>query len=329
MISWGICSSCQGGAAGIVAAMPRIRAAVTPEALAAVRERAPAGAEVVALEPDAALAGVEFLVPRAGDRSVIEMLERLEDLRVVQVLSAGTDWIEPHVPEQAILCSARGARDGPVAEWILGALLGASSGLLRCAAERVWERRELRDLGSWTVLIVGMGSIGHHLARHLEPLGTKVIGVGSHAHDDVAGIDELPRLLPRADAVVVLAPLTEATRGLIGADELGAMRDGSVLVNAARGPVVDADALLAELAGRRLEAVLDVTDPEPLPPGHPLWSAPGTLAITPHIAGDSAAGHARAAALAGEQLARYARGEELHNVVAREGRPPGEHPAAP
>jgi phosphoglycerate dehydrogenase-like enzyme len=231
------------------------------------------------------------------------------------VLSAGTDWIENWMPPGAVLCSARGARDAPVSEWVLGALLGASSGLLECARDRTWHSRELSDLAGWTVLVVGMGSIGRLLQTRLRVLGTEVIGVASHAHDGSHGIDELPALLPRADAVVVLAPLTGATRGLIGAAELAAMGAGTVLVNAARGPVVDTDALLSEVSTGRLRAVLDVTDPEPLPEDHPLWSAPGVLSITPHIAGDSALGHARAAALAGEQLARWCAGEDLQNVV--------------
>ena len=117
---------------------------------------------------------------------------------------------------------------------------------------------------------------------------------------------------------VFAAPLTDATRGLIGNRELAAMRDGAVLVNAARGPVVDTDALVAEVSSGRLRAVLDVTDPEPLPDDHPLWRAPGVMSITPHIAGDSPAGNARAAELAGEQFARWCAGEELHNVVPRE-----------
>jgi phosphoglycerate dehydrogenase-like enzyme len=149
----------------------------------------------------------------------------------------------------------------------------------------------------------------------LEPLGTKVIGVASRSRAGVRGVDELPALLPHAHAVVLLTPLTEATRGLIGAGELRAMRKGAVLVNAARGPVVDTEALVAEVMSGRLRAVLDVTDPEPLPAGHPLWTAPGVLSITPHIAGDSPLGHARAAALAGEQLARWCSGEPLENVV--------------
>jgi phosphoglycerate dehydrogenase-like enzyme len=219
------------------------------------------------------------------------------------------------MPAQATLCSARGARDAPVAEWVLGALLGVTSQLLECARLQTWTKRAVVDLGQWRVLIVGMGSIGRRVQEYLAPLGTEVIGVASRARDDLRGIDELAELLPTADAVVVLTPLTEATRGLIGAGELAAMRDGALLVNAARGPVVDTAALVGEVTTGRLRAVLDVTDPEPLPDGHPLWSASGVVAITPHIAGDSPAGNARAAELAGEQLVRWCAGEELLNVV--------------
>ena len=231
---------------------------------------------------------------------------------MVQVLSAGTDRIEPCVPPQATLCNARGARDGPVAEWVLGALLGASTGLLEYAGATVWNRsRLIEDLGAWTVLIIGMGSIGRRVARYLEPLGTRVVGVGSHAHDGLHAPEELPALLPSANAVVILAPLTDATRGLIGRDALACMPDGAVVVNAARGPVVDTDALLVELDRGRLRAVLDVVDPEPLGDDHPLWRARGLLSLTPHIAGDSPAGAAAAAALAGDQLVRRCHGEEL------------------
>jgi phosphoglycerate dehydrogenase-like enzyme len=291
------------------------RAAVTKVAVEAVRSRAPRQVEVVAIEDGVELETVDFLVPASGDRDVLESLPNLDRLAVVQVLSAGVDWVQPRVPPQATLCSARGARDAPVAEWVLGALLGASTGLLECARDLTWRSRHLDDLGGWTVLVLGMGSIGRLLESRLAALGTEVIGVGSHGHDDLHGIEELATLLPRADAVVVLTPLTDSTRGLIGAAELAVMTDGTVLVNAARGPIVDTEALLGEVSSGRLRAVLDVTDPEPLPDEHPLWSAPGVLSISPHVAGDSPAGNARAAALAGEQLARWCAGEQLHNIV--------------
>lgn len=284
-------------------------------ALEAVRAHAPANVEVLLADDTVDLDTVDFLVPGSVHPDLLERMPRLSRLAVVQVLSAGTDWVEPYMPPQATLCSARGARDGPVAEWVVGALLGVTSQLLECARLQTWTKRQVIDLGDWRVLIVGMGSIGRQVKRYLAPFGSEVIGVASRARDDLHGIDELGQLLPTADAVVVLTPLTQATRGLFGARELAAMRDGAVLVNAARGSVVDTDALVAEVTTGRLRAVLDVTDPEPLPDGHPLWSAPGVVAITPHIAGDSPAGNARAAELAGEQLARWCAGEELLNVV--------------
>jgi phosphoglycerate dehydrogenase-like enzyme len=300
-------------------------AAVAPQALEAVRERAPHQVEVVSLEDGLDLDRVDFMVPPSGGGDLLEVLPALERLSVVQVLSAGTDWIEDHLPAQATLCSARGARDAPVAEWILGALLGASTGLLVCARERRWHSRHLEDLSSWRVVILGMGSIGRLLSRRLQALGSTVVGVGSHAHDDLHGVDELPDLLGQAAALVVLTPLTDETRGLVDAAVLKRLPDGAVVVNAARGPVLDAGALLAEVQSPRLRAVLDVTDPEPLPDDHPLWQAPGVLAITPHVAGDSPLGHQRAAEVAGEQLARWAAGDPLEDVVRPGSRSPTSH----
>jgi phosphoglycerate dehydrogenase-like enzyme len=293
----------------------RRRAAVVAPALEAVRARAASGVEVVLANDDLDLSGVDFLVPTAAERGLLARLPDAGRVSVIQVLSAGTDWVEDRLPPQATLCSARGARDAPVAEWVLAALLGTSSELLACARLQSWSQRSLSDLASWTVLVVGMGSIGRLLRQRLEAFGTTVVGVASRARDDLHGIDELGDLLPAADAVVLLTPLTASTRGLIGTEQLAAMADGALLVNAARGPVVDTDALVAEVRTGRLRAVLDVTDPEPLPDGHPLWTAPGVLSITPHIAGDSPLGHQRAAELAGAQLARWCAGEPLENVV--------------
>ena len=294
------------------------RAAITEVAFDAVRERAPDGSDVVLLEDTHDLTSVDFVVPASGTVDRLDELRSLDRLSVVQVLSAGTDRIEPYLPDHVTLCNARGARDGPVAEWILGALLGTSAGLLEYAGATSWNRyRTVEDLSEWTVLIVGMGSIGQRLRAYLQPIGAHVIGVGSRAHNGLHAPEELPDLLPAADAVVLLAPLSEATEGMIGTEELARMRDGTLLVNAARGAVVDTDALLAELERGRLRAVLDVVDPEPLPEDHRLWHARGLMSLTPHIAGDSPAGHANAAAFAGDQFARWCRGEELRNIVRR------------
>jgi len=286
-------------------------AAVTPRAFAVVAAAAPEGVTVRALPEGREEA--EFLMPDWEDADTLAALPRLEQVRVVQSLSAGTDAIEPHVPPWAVLCNARGARDTPMAEWVVGALLGDAYGQLEVARSRHWEYGTPRELRGSRVLIVGFGSIGHAVARRLEPFGVELIPVVSRAREGLHGVDELPELIGDADAVVVLTPLTPDTVGLFDAALLGRMRDGALFVNAGRGPVVDTDALVAELRSGRLRAVLDVVDPEPLPAGHPLWEL--ALAITPHNAGDSAAAEERAWRFGAEQLGRFARGEPLENVV--------------
>jgi phosphoglycerate dehydrogenase-like enzyme len=286
-------------------------AAVTASAFDVIAELAPPGVAVRRL-PDAHEAA-EFVLLEGNDRETLDALPRLERLRVVQSLSAGTDWLEPSVPAWATLCNARGARDAPVAEWVVGALLGDAYGQLEAARRRRWSDARPRELQGATVLIVGFGSIGRAVERRLEPFGVTVLRVARTAREGVHDVGELPALVDRADAVVLLTPLTRETVGLFDATLLARMRDGALLVNAARGAVVDTDALVAELDSGRLRAVLDVVDPEPLPDDHPLWAT--TLAITPHYAGDTAAADERAVRFAAEQLVRFARGEPLQNVV--------------
>jgi phosphoglycerate dehydrogenase-like enzyme len=286
-------------------------AAATAWAFEVVAAAAPEGVDVRRL-PEGRDAAA-FVLPDWADRETLDEMSRLEQLRVVQSLSAGTDWIEALVPPWATLCNARGARDAAMTEWVTGALLGDAYGQLAAARSRRWSDAVPRELQGTTVLILGFGSIGRSLARRLEPFGVTVIGVARHAREGVHDVSELPGLIGRADAVVVLAPLTSETTGLVDAALLARMRDGALLVNAGRGAVVDTEALVTELRTGRLRAVLDVVDPEPLPDDHPLWDL--ALAITPHNAGDTAAADERAIRLGAEQLARFARGEPLRNVV--------------
>jgi len=293
-----------------------VLAATDADLLPLLREIAPAGVELRDLAADP-LDGVELIIPHSGERI---RFDELTELRVVQVLSAGTDWIEDRVPDGVTLCNARGARDVPVAEWVVAALTGAATGPLRCArshGEHEWNRFQPTESAGSTVLILGLGSIGQAVRRRLEALRAEVVGIGREPRPGVHGVDELAALLPRADALVILTPLTDDTRGLVDAAALAALPDGALVLNAGRGPVIDTDALVAELRSGRLRAVLDVTDPEPLPSDHPLWNAPGLLALTPHVAGDTAAAEDRALRFAGHQLARYARGEPLRNVVVQ------------
>jgi phosphoglycerate dehydrogenase-like enzyme len=297
-----------------------VRAGVPRLVRETIAARAPA-AEIVEVDELEDLSTLDFLVS-GGDSAIVDRLAGLERLAVIQTLSAGVDGLEGHIPSHMTLCSARGARDDAVAEWVLGALLGATSRIIEKHGARHWDRHVSEsDLHGSTVLIVGMGSIGRRVGELAAAFGARPVGIVSRPRDGLHGIDELPELLGRADAVVLLTPLTAATRGLIDARALARMRDGTLLVNAARGPVLDTDALVAETASGRLRAVLDVTDPEPLPDGHPLWEAEGVLSITPHIAGDSPRADRLAAELAGDQLARFCAGEPLLNVI-QEGRRP-------
>ena len=258
---------------------------------------------------------VEFVVPRWED---IPALEKMPALRVVQVLSAGVDWIVGRVPAGVTLCSARGARDRAMAEWVVAAILADAKRARQCAEQqgrRHWELIKIGDASNLRVLVLGFGSIGRALATMLGPFDCEVVGVARRARDGVHGSDELPALLPEADVVVNLLPLTEATRGAVGARELAAMCKGALYVNAGRGATTDTAALVDALGTGRIRAVLDVVDPEPLPADHPLWAAPGVM-ISPHSAGDTPGADRAAWALAAAQLRRYAAGEQLENVVS-------------
>ncbi|HEV2770706.1 MAG TPA: NAD(P)-dependent oxidoreductase [Solirubrobacteraceae bacterium] len=294
---------------------------VSGEGLREALEPAPVGMELAVVPRDAAQAPdvdrVEVLVPAAAPDRLGDLLPRMGGLRLIQVLSAGVDWIEGLVPEGVTLCNARGSRDVAVAEWVLAAMLHHAQDLVRADDQRrdgVWEPWSPREVAGSTVLIVGHGAIGRALEQRLTAMEAEVIGFARRARAGVRGLEELGELLPRADVVVLLAPLTEQSRHLADSAFLEAMRPGALLVNAGRGALVDTDALVAALDAGRLRAALDVTEPEPLPSGHRLWRAPGLL-LTPHHAGDTPQAHARAVAIVRDQLGRYARGEPLANVV--------------
>jgi phosphoglycerate dehydrogenase-like enzyme len=271
------------------------------------------------------VADVEFYVPSffpsAAGTAVLGQMPRL---RVVQALTAGVDWIRPYVPPSVALCNARGAHDASTAEWVVAAALGALRSFPLFSAEQAagrWSYQGTGQLAGKTVLIVGYGAIGAAVERRLAGFEVTVRRVarnprpGSNGAGEVAGLAELPSLLPEADVVVLLVPFTPESKGLAGREFLARMRDGALLVNAARGPVVDTAALVAEVASGRLRAALDVTDPEPLPPGHELWSLPGVF-ITPHVAASTPVSRQRAAELVREQAEACLRGEPLRNVIS-------------
>ncbi|MFY1684717.1 2-hydroxyacid dehydrogenase [Micromonospora sp. WMMD730] len=268
-------------------------------------------------------ADVRFWVPPfLAGVDTTAMLDRLPDVAVVQLLSAGADAWTGRVPAGVTLCDARGVHDAGTAEWVVTAILAQLRGfpeLARAQARREWAYDRVAPTDELTgkrVLIVGAGSIGAAVRARLAPFDVTFTLVARTARPDegVHAVTELPRLLPEADVVVLLVPLTDATRGLVDAAFLAAMPDGALLVNAARGPVADTAALVEELTSGRLRAALDVTDPEPLPADHPLWELPNVL-LTPHVAGSVRGLLPRAYRLVGEQVRRFVAGSSLVNTV--------------
>lgn len=277
---------------------------------------------------------VEFiLLDPALMNKVPEIFSELPSLRVVQSTFAGVETLVPHVPPGVVVATGSGVHDVSVSEWIMSVLLAMKRRIpafVELQRRGEWDRKPygiaasgtslvepIDDIEGTSVLIVGHGSIGRALAGRLEPFGVTITGVARHPRPDAESPDQLPKLVPEADVVVILAPLTPETEHLVDGEFLSLMKRGAILVNAARGRLVDTDALLAALNEGRIRAALDVTDPEPLPPGHPLWSAPNLL-ITPHVAGASVRWINRAYKLAGDQIRRYAAGEPLLNVVSGE-----------
>jgi phosphoglycerate dehydrogenase-like enzyme len=266
----------------------------------------------------ASAAEVRFYVPAyqlgAADP---DLFRRLPQLEVVQTLTAGVDHIRSALPEGLVLCNGRGIHDTSTAELALTLILASLRGIpdfVRAQDAGTWQPERRESLADKQVLIVGHGQIGAAVEARLLPFEAEVVRVARRVRPGVHAVDELPGLLPDADVVVLVVPGTEGTRHLVDAAFLGRMKPGALLVNVARGTVVDHDVLADALEEGRIRAAIDVTDPEPLPPGHRLWGAPNLL-LSPHVGGNSSAMWPRAYRVVREQLERYARGEELANRV--------------
>ena len=282
-----------------------------------------AGVDVDVVIPDdgglpAGAADVEFYVPPffpapAGVAAIAE----LPRLRVVQAQTAGVDRLRPHVPAGVLLCNARGAHDASTAEWVVAALLASLRDFPYFAGEQAaarWSYRHTDCLAGKTVLIAGYGSIGATVERRLAPFEVRVLRAARSAREGVSATAGIPALLPLADVVVLLVPVTPDTVGMVDAGFLSQMKDGALLVNAARGSIVVTDDLCAELRRGRLRAALDVTDPEPLGPGHPLWAMQNVF-ITPHVAASTPVSERCVRVLVRAQVQRFLNAEPLVNVV--------------
>jgi phosphoglycerate dehydrogenase-like enzyme len=267
------------------------------------------------------VAEVEFYVPayQLGPEQG-EVFAQMKSLKVVQTLTAGVDHIRSQVPDGVLLCNGRGIHNASTAELAVTLTLSSLRGIpgfVGDQAEQHWNQGWRTALADKTVLIVGYGDIGRDIEARLLPFEVDVLRVARTRREGVGSLDDLPDLLPRADVVILILPGTSETKGLVDAGFLAAMKQDALLVNVARGTVVDTDDLLEALDEGRVRAALDVTDPEPLPPEHPLWSAPNVL-ITPHVGGATPAMWPRAYRLVRDQLERFAAGDDLANVMTGE-----------
>ena len=283
---------------------------------------------------------IDVWIPDPYSTRAIRAWPRLRGVKLVLAMMAGTEWVPETVGPHVTICNAHGAHNISTAEWTVAAILTMLkyfSLYLDIQRAGAWRRRIeasshyakitgdtstvyppvlQEELTGKTVLLVGYGAIGKEIERMMTPFNVKMLRVARNARTapEVHAVSELERLLPEAEVVVLILPSTAETKGLIGRSQLALMRQGTLLVNSARGPIVDTDALVEALNSGRIRAAIDVTDPEPLPVGHPLWSCPNLL-ITPHIAGSSPQFAPRALRTAADELRRYMKGEPLKNVV--------------
>ena len=282
----------------------------------------PEGVRVLAWngEPDKpeGLEHTRFWVPQVEDASDLQRkFAAMPQLEVMQLLSAGVEDVIGSIPDGVTLCDARGVHGPAVAELVLTLILASQRRLPHyVTAQRVgrWDPVQGDDLRDKKVVVIGAGDLGEQTARRLRSFDAVPVMVAHSARDGVHATDELPGLLPDADIVVLTLPLTSGTAGLVDARFLARMPDDALLINVARGKIVDTDALLAEVSSGRLRAGLDVVEPEPLPEDHPLWRLPNVI-LTPHAAGYIKQSGPRAFQLVNDQLRRYVDGEELINVV--------------
>ncbi len=243
--------------------------------------------------------------------------------RLVQSQLIGYDGVTDSLPPGHVFANAATVHETSTAELTVTLVLAAQRGIpdfVRAASDGRWAPAVHESLADRTVLLIGYGGVGQAIEARLLPFEATVVRVARSARTDERGvihaIDELSDLLPQADIVVVAVPLGDSTTHLVDDDFLSSMRDGALLVNIARGGVADTDAVVAHATSGRLRFALDVTDPEPLPDGHPLFALPNVL-ISPHVGGASTAMMPRMAPLLHRQIERLLGGDEPENVVVR------------
>lgn len=272
------------------------------------------------LDPDQAgnLDDITFFVPTyMGGREALLPVLRMPNLRVLQLPYAGYETALEFARPGLTICNASGVHDDSTAELAVGLTIASLRGFptfMRNQLKGEWIREKRKSLSDSRIGIVGFGSIGHRIKQNLSGFAVTTVEFTRSGSDGSKKMSELDAELPNLDVVILSMPLNDDSRNLFDANRLAKMKDGALLVNVSRGAVVDTDALVAELNKGRILAALDVTEPEPLPAGHPLWSAKGLL-LTPHVGGESTAFEPRIRKLIEDQLQRLAEDQPLKNIV--------------
>jgi len=283
---------------------------------------------------------IDVWIPDPYPTRAMRIWPHLRGVRLILSLMAGTEWIPALAGPHVTISKARGSHNISTAEWTIGAILATLKYFpfyFDVQRSGQWKRRfeaparyaqitgdarpiyppvMLEELTGKRVLLVGHGEIGKEIERMLAPFDVELVRIARTARSEppVHAVSELDSLLPQAEIVILILPSTAESHHLIGSRQFALMRQGTLLVNAARGPIVDTEALVEALNSGRIRAALDVTDPEPLPEGLPLWTCPNLL-LTPHLAGSSPQFAPRALKTAADELRRYINGEPLKNVV--------------
>jgi phosphoglycerate dehydrogenase-like enzyme len=264
------------------------------------------------------LSKITFYVPTyMGGRPALELTKKMPNLKVLQMPNAGYDDAMEFVREGMTLCNGRSIHDDSTAELAVGLTIASLRGFpdfVRNQDKSSWVHVKNKSINDRRIGIIGFGSIGSTIAKMLSGFSVEIVPFTQSGRDNTTAITDLDKHLPTLDVVILILPLTAESKHLFNAKRLSLMKDGALLVNVARGPIVDTDALVKELNSGRITAAVDVTDPEPLPSDHPLWRAKGVL-ISPHVGGNTTAFEKRARKLIESQLNLLAEGKPLNNVI--------------
>ena len=266
------------------------------------------------------LSEINFYVPSyMGGAAALSYAAKMPNLKVLQMPNAGYDDALAYVRPGLTLCNASGVHDASTAELAVGLALASRRGFPEFIRDQIagtWDHRRFTSLSDSNIGVIGFGSIGKQVVKNLSGFDVNVTSFSKSGRDGSVKIEELDKHLPNLDIVILILPLTDESRHMFNKERLAKMKDGALIINVARGPIIETDALIAELNSGRLFAALDVTDPEPLPAGHRLWSAKNLL-LVPHVGGNSTAFEPRARRLVESQLALLADGKTLNNIVAK------------